>query len=360
MTQTHSHPKIVWLLLLLLGACASETPPEPVSKKFDQWKIEWENRVRENEKTARQRAGLLPDALEKFGSENTADWQQARASLLVLEKQQRGFVYARILVLIDPAVRADEKGKQAREELVEIGQIIRLASRIEPSQREAWTETRTALQALGSKGVDAAAVRFILLFRTQNPEIIGRVQEQLLALGVGAIRHLALALQSESATSDIKERCTDTLVQIGSSALPALLPLLSEKGRSARYWAAKVCGRMKNLEVLGPLSEAEAREADPYVRCMMLEALTVLGGPLAVKAAIRALAAEDLSVVKFGAKGVARLNASEGVPALVDALERAQDPSSRDVRDEILAALRLLTGIPGGSDPAFWRARLPR
>ena len=45
------------------------------------------------------------------------------------------------------------------------------------------------------------------------------------------------------------------------------------------------------------------------------------------------------------------------MPALIRALERTLDDPAGDVRKEVLAALRLITGEPGGADPAWWRER---
>jgi HEAT repeat protein len=270
-------------------------------------------------------------------------------------------VYARVLELLPAAVRAGKEGSDARDELVRIGQIVKAADRFHSEKPEAWSKARMDLERLGPQGVDAAAVRLILKLRTHDPEVIARVQKDLLALGSGAIRHLVLAVRSPPVSAHIKERCIDTLVRTGPASLPALLPLLdADAERSARYYGAKALGKLEEPRAVPALAEAEAREADPLVRCAMLESLSLLGGERAVAASVRALRAEDLSVVKFGARALARLGASAGVPALVDALDRAVGEKAEDVRDEILKALRLITGRPGPGDPAWWRERLPK
>jgi hypothetical protein len=352
----------LWTILgvaMALGACSSGPDPETREPNLELLKQEWGLRLKESETLAKQRAGILPEPLEAFASEDPSACKNARSKLEFIEKEEPGFVYARVLELLPASVDSGADGSRAREELIEIGSIIRLASLFRSDNPDDWTEARTALARLGSKGVDTAAVRLIVKLRNHDPEILERVQKEILALHTGAVRHLVLAVTSPRVASYIKERCIDLLVRIGPGSMPALLPLLEEKtDRSARYYTAKAIGRLGDPAAVEALAAAEAGETDPLVRCMMIEALAALRGPRALAAAIRAVADEDLSVVKFGAKALALLGAREGVSALVDALERTGDDSMRDVRNEILKALRLVTGLPGGADPAWWRERL--
>jgi len=346
------------LLAALLCACASTEEPAPgVWEKNERRRRVWELRMEENRRIRKQRAALLPDALARFDAREPSAWQQGRASLLLMEKRQRGFVYDRILELLPRAVEGD--GTEARAELVRIGRIIEIAGRFEEEDPRAWQAARKALQALGPEGVDAASVRLIMKLTTQDADRLLFVQEELLALGAGAVRHLVLALRTAGVKASVKERITDVLARSGAVARPALLGLFEEPTtRAGRYYAAKTLGRMGDPGALEALADAERTEADPLVRCVMIDAMARIGGPAAEKAAIRALGSEDLSVVKFGAKALVTLEAAGGVVALVDALERTRGERAEDVQREILRALRLLTGLPGGADPAWWRERI--
>ncbi|MHC4598434.1 MAG: HEAT repeat domain-containing protein [Planctomycetota bacterium] len=348
-------------LLLLLCACASGPEETDPDRRLEADRLAWEHRTQESDRMAAERAGVLPDELEAFASDDISRWRQAKATLDLLEKKQKGFVYARILVLLPRAMKRGSEGEPARKELVQIGRIIREARRLESPEPSEWTEARIALQRLGSQGVDAAAVRLIVKLRNHDPNVLSRVQDELAALGSGAVRHLALALQSERIGQFIKDRCVDVLARIGAPAVPALSALLEEgTDRGGRFYAAKALGKLGDPALTPGLAAAEAREADPYVRCALLDALTRLGGQEAEKAAIRGLGAADLSVVKFSARAVAKLGASGAVQALIDALERTGREGADDVRVEVLGALRLLTGRPGGTDPAWWRERFPK
>jgi hypothetical protein len=347
---------VIPLLAFTIGACASGPEAAPTDKELEAGRRDWEMRIEENEKTAKERAALLPDLLDGFTSAQKSKWLQAKAGLELLEKRHPGFVYDRILVLLPDAVGPDEKGEVARLEMVDISRIIRAAGRFHSPDPAEWSLARKELQKLGSRGVDAAALRLIVKLRTQDPRVLTVVQDELVALGSGAIRHLVLAPRSARVGQFIKERCVEVLARVGPPALPALLPLLGEEGeRGARYYAAKSLGQIGDPGAAGTLAAAQAREKDPLVRCVMIDALAALGGEEARKAAVDALASEDLSVVKFAARSLGRLGASEGVGPLIEALERVSAMDAPDVRDEILKALRLITGRPGRADPAWWR-----
>lgn len=351
----------VFTLSLVLAACASGPVPDDGGASLVARKEAFETRLEENQRTARERAALLPEPLERFASADASDWRQARAVLELLEKKEAGFVYARVIELLPAAVRPGAEGEAARAELVEIGRIVRLASAFQQPDPEDWRRARKALQDLGSRGVDAAAVRLILNLRTQDPEIFLAAASELVALGAGAVRHLALAIDSPTVSAYIKQRCIDVLERIGEPAIPALIALLGEdRSRSARYHAARALGRIADPAGLEAVRAAETRESDPFVRCAMLDALAQAQAPEAYAAGLRAIGDEDLSVVKFGARLLAAVGDREALPALVDALDRVSDPAEEDVRAEILAALRLLSGWPGTSDPAWWRERLAR
>jgi hypothetical protein len=363
------------VLLLLLPACASSPEPEgkggpgagggaPASPDEDAAALlrarqEWEKRIAESEKVARQRAELLPGLLERFEREEPSAWKEAEAALKLLESREKGFVYDRVLEILPAAMRPGAQGEAARAEMARIGKIVRLSARLESSPPPEWPSVCGELQALGSEGTDAAAVRLILKLRTQDPEVLLPAQERLVALGKGAVRHLVLALTVPGVAEQVKARCADALAAIGPAALPALLPLLAPGARGpSKFAAARVLGRMGHPAALEALEKAERAEEDPLVRCALLDALAAVGGPAAVRAAVRALSDRDLSVVKFGARALGRLKAREAAADLVRALERARDEGADDVRDEAAAALRAATGIRAGADPAEWRRRL--
>ncbi|MHC4780307.1 MAG: HEAT repeat domain-containing protein, partial [Planctomycetota bacterium] len=312
---------MLMVLLFTAGSCASGPEEVPLEKRLEAGRIAWEKGIQEDERTAKQRAAILPDLLDVFAEEDIGAWKQSKSTLDLLEKKQKGFVYDRVLVLLPGAMKRGGQGESRRAELVQIGRIIRTASRFHSGDPEEWKKARVELTNMGSQGVDAAAVRLIVKLRTQDPRILHNVQSELVAMGPGAVRHLVLALRSARVGQFIKDRCVDVLARIGTSTMPALLPLLEkDQGRGARYYGAKTLGKLGDPGAAEKLAAAEGRETDPFVRCVMLEALGSIGGPEAEGAATRALGAEDLSVVKFGARTVSRLDASGSVHALIAAL----------------------------------------
>jgi HEAT repeat protein len=320
---------------------------------------EWENRIRETEVLARQRAELLPGLLERFGTPEPGAWKEADAALRLLESREKGFVYDRVLEILPAAMRQGGEGAAARGEMVRIAKVIRLSARLETASAAEWPLIRGELQALGSEGIDAAAVKLILKFRTQDPEAFLRAQEELLALGKGAVRHLVVAAVTPGVSAIIKDRCADTLARVGAPALPALLPLLgADAPGPSRFAAARALGRMAHPGALDALRKAEAAEEDPLIRCALLDALASIGGPSAVRAALLSLGHPDLSVMKFAARALGRMKAKEAAPDLVAALERAREAQAGDVRDEVVGALQAVTGLRAGADPEEWRRKL--
>lgn len=359
MTSTRSIFTLA-LSVLVIAGCGPSPEPKDDSQDLVKLQLGWEGHLQETARLRRQRLAMLPDLLDRFSLADPTEWRNAASTIRVLEQKEPGFVYGRVMELLPASESPGSDGEAARAEIVLISRVLRLSAKFDTPDPAAWTEARQALAALGPAGSDAAAQRLILKLRSHDDDTLFNAQQELVALGTGAVRYLVLTLTLPRVSQYIKDRSVDTLARIGKPAHPAIAALIADPKPAGRYNAARVMGAMAEPAFSETLARAQADEADPLVRCAMLEALSKTGGPLAVEAAIEALSSEDYSVVKFSARALGALEASDAAPALAEALKRLSDPSLQDVRDEVVKALRHITGLRGGSDPAWWLSRLGR
>jgi hypothetical protein len=351
-----SPPVVLGLLLLLsLAGCAAgpETPRDEANPFEEAERIR--QRLLEQERVARERAKILPKLLAYFGTDDAVRWREGADRLRFYERRDPGFVSDRILELLNWGLADDAQGAKARQELVRIGEILKVSAGYFSPDPDEWLRTTEALMRFGRQGVTAAAVKLIPKLGSQRIVELTKAQEGLLLLGAGAVRFLVLAIRSGRVRQNIKQRCVDVLARLGKPALPALLGCLGDPQTNVRYMGARALGAVGEKEAVPALITALNAEKNPLVACAELQALGDLGDPRAGPAIRRKIESSDLSEVKFAARAAAAIGDRQAVRALVDALGRAQDSADARVRGEILRALVKLTGKNLGPEPGPWR-----
>ncbi len=349
------------LLAALLAAqavqagCDSQPEERPDDAQLD-WIEQWRDEIKEHQRLSRERTALLPKYLDMFAGEDSRRFEDGASGLLMLEKKEKGFVYDRVLELLPEAVKPGKVGKPARSELLRIGQIIRLASEIETGDRAKWVETAESLRLLGRPGEAAASVKLILKLKSENMLDIAAAQEGLRALGIRAVKFLIEAIRSEFVRQAVKQRCVDVLSSLGKEAAVPLRQLIADPKPNVRYMGAAALGALRDREAVPALSEALGREDNALVACAMLKALGDTGDSAAAPQVRKMIDSDDVSIVKFASAAAAALDDKQALPALASALGRAGGDPDPMVKEELLKALRKLSGRNFGDDAAKWKA----
>lgn len=343
------------LSCLLLAACRSAETGEVETPSTAQWVRSWQQRLREHERTARERAEILPRYLAFFKGADPGRWREGADRLRMLEARDEGFVYDRILELLGTAVADTEAGQAARAELVRMGDIVRITRAFDSPDRDKWLAATAELKARGRQGETAAAVKLILKLKSEKALDIAKAREGLVLLGPASIRFLLEALRSQWVRQRVKQRCVDALASFGEQAEEPLRSLLDSGQSHVRYMAVRALGALGRPGSAPALLRALEKEENPLVACAVLDALGRLGDASAAPAVRARLASEDLSVVKFAARAARAMGDKEAVGPLVEALARLQGPKEARVRAEVLDALRALSGKNLGSQPGPWK-----
>ncbi len=145
------------------------------------------------------------------------------------------------------------------------------------------------------------------------------------------------------------------------TAVPALIDLLSNPDTTVRGAAAAALGSAfapQAAQAVPALAEAQAREAESWVRRTMVETIGKIG-PVAVEsvpALIEALSSQSINnevmEAAIEALGLIGPGARQAIPHLIDLLQHPE----WTVRLAASDALRLITGQDFGEDQEAWRS----
>jgi HEAT repeat protein len=155
-------------------------------------------------------------------------------------------------------------------------------------------------------------------------------------LGLDELVRAALEPLGSEARSEIGRR--------GSSAVPALLRALADKGCAGRHWAASLLGELGDPAAVPPLIDALEDEAE--VAQWAANALGKLNDARAVEPLIRALRHEEKGVREYAATALGALGDRRAAVPLSEALSRDASWYARCQMAQALGRLKDAAAVP--------------
>lgn len=138
---------------------------------------------------------------------------------------------------------------------------------------------------------------------------------------------------------DVRAVATCNLIGIGSSALPALMKLLSDDEWVIRYRAAEALGGIRDTRTIGALILLTTDQKD-HVRYMATKALSQMQDPRMVPVLIRMLCDDHIYTRKIAAMGLAAAGDSAAFIPLQKAMGCEPDPDVRTILQKAFSQMK--------------------
>ena len=301
----------------------------------------------------------LPPILARFDRGDPAEWAAAKAAI-----ESDPLLLAAVAPRPRPGVAPPESpllwasDRGPRGERVFMGRAWEAAAGFDSPDPEDWTRARQRLQALGERGVDSAAIAIILRLRRLDlpAGALRRLQDELAALGPGALRVLRVAL--EVVEFNVAERLLPVLAPLGEPAVDLLLALADHPRDDVVRFALKGMAAAPHAKAVPRLRRFLAPDQAWMAQSYALAALGQTPGPEAAAAILEACDRDDPSVARFAARALADHPDTRGDPGAARALLklwRRPGDDWREARAAAREALQQVTGLRRGSEADFER-----
>lgn len=304
----------------------------------------------------------LPPILARFRNDDPGEWSRAKAAI-----EADPLLLAAVAPRPRPGVRAPDspllwatdrnpRGERARADLVFLGRAYEAAAGFDSPDPADWTRARERLQALGERGVDSAAIAILLRLRPLDlpAGAMRRLQDELAALGPGALRVLRVAL--EVVEFNVAERLLPVLQPLGEPAVDLLLALCDHERDDVVRFALKGLATAPHPRAVPRLRRFLGPEQSWMAQSYALAALGRTPGPEAGAAILEACGHADPSVARFAAQAAAEHHRgqrdADAVRALLRLLGRAGD-EWQEARAAAREALQQVTGLRRGTEADF-------
>ncbi len=254
---------------------------------------------------------------------------------VALEKLGAPALPAILPALTHPEVEVRRAAVQAVAKIGTSAAVVPLAQRLKDPDLAIRRRAADALITLA----DARVVpQLIEALRDPDPHVYYPARDALANVGGPAVPALVAALGDPDPR--VAHMAEQALARIGRTAVPALCnALLSENGR-IRQWAAVALGDIGPDAVEAVAAFLKDTTKPAYARAAAADALGRTGAPNALEPLVEAASSQEPMVQKAALRGLVRLGDEKATPALVNALEAA-DQGVRSVAMQLLMSWHL-------------------
>lgn len=219
-----------------------------------------------------------------------------------------------------------------------------------------WVQHRHDWRSFGPEAreilVENLLIAMVKAYEQNNGVVYRRARSELYELPTESTPYLVAGIAERMGDAAVRMHCVEMLGLIGRPALPAI-------GKTYRSRSPEIQIELLNaVKEMGPLGapdsvaflEKALDDADDYrVKLAAIQALGTSQDRRSIPVLVRCLRDDDVSVRKFAAGSLGYFKGTEPVPALIDALERAESRRAAgnregEVADNCRNSLVILTG----------------